>query len=164
MAQDNVSTVRHGVVGIVYEADRFLVIRRSMKVRAPGLLCFPGGHIESGESFEEAKAAANDASQSAKDVEKANPQITPQTMANIMLPRVMVMWFEAALDLSQWAAARRTDTRLFGKFGLRLHPFCHRTSATRSRRCLYAVCLSCLHRDLRSHSKRRCMKMPSFTL
>lgn len=54
MAQDNVSTVRHGVVGIVYEADRFLVIRRSMKVRAPGLLCFPGGHIESGESFEEA--------------------------------------------------------------------------------------------------------------
>lgn len=54
MAQDNVSTPRHGVVGVVYEANRFLVIRRSMKVRAPGLLCFPGGHIEPNESFEQA--------------------------------------------------------------------------------------------------------------
>ncbi len=54
MAQDNVSSVRHGVVGVVFEEGRFLVIRRSMKVRAPGLLCFPGGHIEANESFEEA--------------------------------------------------------------------------------------------------------------
>ncbi len=54
MAQDNVSSPRHGVVGVVYEANRFLVIRRSMKVRAPGLLCFPGGHIEVNESFEQA--------------------------------------------------------------------------------------------------------------
>ncbi|MDZ4852945.1 MAG: NUDIX domain-containing protein [Pirellulaceae bacterium] len=54
MAKDNVSSPRHGVVGVVYEANRFLVIRRSMKVRAPGLLCFPGGHIEAGESFEQA--------------------------------------------------------------------------------------------------------------
>lgn len=54
MAQDNVSSPRHGVVGVVYESNRFLVIRRSMKVRAPGLLCFPGGHIEAGETFEEA--------------------------------------------------------------------------------------------------------------
>lgn len=54
MAQDNVSTQRHGVVAVIFEADRFLVIRRSMTVRAPNLLCFPGGHIEPGESFEEA--------------------------------------------------------------------------------------------------------------
>jgi 8-oxo-dGTP pyrophosphatase MutT (NUDIX family) len=54
MAQDNVSSPRHGVVGVIYEEDRYLVIRRSMKVRAPGLLCFPGGHIEPNESFEEA--------------------------------------------------------------------------------------------------------------
>jgi len=52
MAQDNGLSPRHGVVGVVYEANRFLVIRRSMKVRAPGLLCFPGGHIELKESFE----------------------------------------------------------------------------------------------------------------
>jgi 8-oxo-dGTP diphosphatase len=54
MPQDNRSTARHGVVGVIHEASRFLVIRRSMKVRAPGLLCFPGGHIEPGETFEQA--------------------------------------------------------------------------------------------------------------
>ena len=54
MTHDNVSSPRHGVVGVLIESDRYLVIRRSMKVRAPGLLCFPGGHIEAGESFEEA--------------------------------------------------------------------------------------------------------------
>ena len=54
MALDSISSPRHGVVGVVFEADRFLVIRRSMKVRAPGLLCFPGGHIEPNESFEQA--------------------------------------------------------------------------------------------------------------
>jgi 8-oxo-dGTP diphosphatase len=54
MPQDNRSTTRHGVVGVIQEASQFLVIRRSMKVRAPGLLCFPGGHIEPGETFEQA--------------------------------------------------------------------------------------------------------------
>ncbi len=46
--------VRHGVVGVCFESDRYLVIRRSQLVRAPGLLCFPGGHIEANESFEQA--------------------------------------------------------------------------------------------------------------
>jgi len=45
---------RHAVVGIVHENDRFLVIRRSPLVRAPGLICFPGGGIEPGEDFETA--------------------------------------------------------------------------------------------------------------
>jgi len=48
------STTKHGVVGVIREAGLYLVIRRSMKVRAPGLLCFPGGHIEQGETFEQA--------------------------------------------------------------------------------------------------------------
>ena len=39
---------------MIREAGLYLVIRRSMKVRAPGLLCFPGGHIEQGETFEQA--------------------------------------------------------------------------------------------------------------
>jgi 8-oxo-dGTP diphosphatase len=54
MVNHTPSSPKHGVVGVIRENDRFLVIRRSMKVRAPGLLCFPGGHIEAGETFEEA--------------------------------------------------------------------------------------------------------------
>lgn len=45
---------RHGVVGVCVEDGRYLVIRRSQLVRAPGLLCFPGGHIEADETFDEA--------------------------------------------------------------------------------------------------------------
>ena len=45
---------RHAVVGVLYENKQFLVIRRSLKVRAPGLICFPGGGIEAGESLVEA--------------------------------------------------------------------------------------------------------------
>lgn len=45
---------RHGAVGIVVENNQFLVIRRSPFVRAPNMLCFPGGTIESGETPEQA--------------------------------------------------------------------------------------------------------------
>ncbi len=48
------ATSSHGVVGILCEQNRFLVIRRSAFVKAPDRICFPGGHIEEGESFEEA--------------------------------------------------------------------------------------------------------------
>jgi len=41
---------RRGVVVVVFRDDRLLVIRRSQHVRAPGMHCFPGGHIEPGES------------------------------------------------------------------------------------------------------------------
>jgi 8-oxo-dGTP diphosphatase len=40
----------HGAVAIIVEDQKFLVIRRSLKVRAPGLICFAGGTIETGES------------------------------------------------------------------------------------------------------------------
>lgn len=45
---------RHAVVGILYEDRHFLVIRRSQFVRAPGLICFPGGGIEPGEDVQTA--------------------------------------------------------------------------------------------------------------
>lgn len=41
---------RRGVVAVILCEGRFLVIRRSALVRAPGMLCFPGGSIEAGES------------------------------------------------------------------------------------------------------------------
>ena len=34
---------KRGVVGVIFRGDRLLVIRRSMTVAAPGLLCLPGG-------------------------------------------------------------------------------------------------------------------------
>jgi len=43
-----------GAVGVLIEEGRFLVIRRSQLVRAPGLICFPGGSIEPGEAADEA--------------------------------------------------------------------------------------------------------------
>jgi 8-oxo-dGTP pyrophosphatase MutT (NUDIX family) len=47
---------RRGAVAVVVRDGRFLVIRRSKTVKAPGAFCFPGGHIESGESEELALA------------------------------------------------------------------------------------------------------------
>ena len=41
---------REGVVAVIQQNERFLVIRRSAYVVAPGKLCFPGGGIEAGES------------------------------------------------------------------------------------------------------------------
>src|SRR4029434_5086139 len=43
------SSLRLGVVAVVRRGERFLVIRRSQHVRAPGMHCFPGGAIEAGE-------------------------------------------------------------------------------------------------------------------
>ncbi len=45
---------RHGVVAVIQEQSKLLVIRRSPFVRAPNLLCLPGGGIEQGENIEEA--------------------------------------------------------------------------------------------------------------
>jgi 8-oxo-dGTP diphosphatase len=45
---------RKGVIGIVIDRDRLLVIRRSKSVIAPGYYCFPGGGIETGETEPEA--------------------------------------------------------------------------------------------------------------
>jgi 8-oxo-dGTP pyrophosphatase MutT (NUDIX family) len=41
---------RYGVVAVILRDERFLVIRRSQQVAAPGKYCFPGGGIESGET------------------------------------------------------------------------------------------------------------------
>lgn len=46
---------RHGAIGVLLDdQSRFLVIRRSLTVRAPGRLCFPGGSVENGETHEQA--------------------------------------------------------------------------------------------------------------
>lgn len=45
---------KRGVVAVARRGGRFLAIRRSRAVAAPGRVCFPGGHVEPGE--EEAAA------------------------------------------------------------------------------------------------------------
>jgi len=48
------TTHRRGAVAVVVEQRRFLVIRRSRHVVAPGAYCFPGGGIEPGETDQQA--------------------------------------------------------------------------------------------------------------
>lgn len=38
------------MIGIVQRQERVLVVRRSQQVIAPGMVCFPGGGLEAGES------------------------------------------------------------------------------------------------------------------
>lgn len=45
---------RRGVVGVAIRQGKFLVIRRSEHVVAPGMYCFPGGGIEGDESESDA--------------------------------------------------------------------------------------------------------------
>ena len=45
---------RQGAVAVVVRDGRFLVIRRSAAVVAPGAYCFPGGGIQAGETEEQA--------------------------------------------------------------------------------------------------------------
>lgn len=41
--------MRRGAVAVIIEEGRWLAIRRSQLVSAPGAVCFPGGGIEQGE-------------------------------------------------------------------------------------------------------------------
>jgi 8-oxo-dGTP pyrophosphatase MutT (NUDIX family) len=47
-----IPSMRQGAVAVVVREGRFLVIRRSADVVAPGAYCFPGGGIEAGETEE----------------------------------------------------------------------------------------------------------------
>ncbi len=44
--------VRWGAVAVIVREGRFLIIKRSQHVIAPGMFCFPGGGIEPGETEE----------------------------------------------------------------------------------------------------------------
>jgi (d)CTP diphosphatase len=43
-----------GIIGIMQQGERLLVIQRAHTVKAPLSWCFPGGHIEDGETEPEA--------------------------------------------------------------------------------------------------------------
>lgn len=52
--RENRGAVRRGVVAVILRGQRFLIIRRAAEVVAPGMLCFPGGGMEPGETEEKA--------------------------------------------------------------------------------------------------------------
>lgn len=46
--------LRQAAVAVIIRDGKFLTIKRSATVRAPGKICFPGGGVEPGETVEEA--------------------------------------------------------------------------------------------------------------
>ena len=46
--------MQQAAIAIVNQGGKFLGIKRSQTVRAPGKICFPGGGLEPGETFEQA--------------------------------------------------------------------------------------------------------------
>lgn len=46
--------LRQAAVAVIQQDNKFLAIKRSQTVRAPGKICFPGGGVEEGETIEEA--------------------------------------------------------------------------------------------------------------
>lgn len=43
-------TVRRGAIGVLEADGRFLMVQRAPGVARPGTWCFPGGHVEPGET------------------------------------------------------------------------------------------------------------------
>lgn len=80
---DDPSALRRGVVAVILREERFLVIRRSQHVRAPGMHCFPGGAIEAGESEEQAlsRELAEELELDAQPVRKIWESVTPWNVA-----------------------------------------------------------------------------------
>lgn len=85
---------RQGVVAVVLRDERFLVIRRSQHVRAPGMHCFPGGAIEPGETEAQAlsRELAEELALSAQPVRRIWQSVTPW--------HVELAWWLAAIDES----------------------------------------------------------------
>lgn len=81
-----------GVVAIVARESKLLVIERSQLVRAPGMLCFPGGAIEQGES--ESKAVERELLEEltlpARAVRELWSSVTPWNVA--------LSWWLAAVE------------------------------------------------------------------
>ena len=85
--------IRRGVVAVVSQTGRLLVIRRSAHVVAPRAICFPGGAIEAGES----EAAAL--------VREVQEELGAEILPLRRLWRSVTPW---NVDLAWWSA--RLDT------------------------------------------------------
>jgi 8-oxo-dGTP pyrophosphatase MutT (NUDIX family) len=84
-----------GVVAVVLRDGKFLIIRRSQHVRAPGMFCFPGGGMEAGESEEQAVIR--------EFAEELGAVIAPQRRlwTSLTVTNVQLAWWLASLDDGQ---------------------------------------------------------------
>ena len=87
-------TPRRGAVAVVVREARFLVIKRSTQVVAPGAFCFPGGGIEADESEERALVR--------EFQEELGATIRPvrRVWTSITRWQVQLAWWLGALDQS----------------------------------------------------------------
>ncbi len=84
--------LRQGAVGVIVRQGKFLVIRRSQSVVAPGMICFPGGGLEGSES--EAAALVRELQEelgvTVRPLRRVWHSITPW--------RVELFWWQASLS------------------------------------------------------------------
>jgi 8-oxo-dGTP diphosphatase len=82
---------RQGVVAVIMRDSRYLVIRRSQHVRAPGAYCFPGGGVEAGEAEPEALR------RELKEELSATARIHERLWQNSTPSGVELSWYAASL-------------------------------------------------------------------
>ena len=92
MSASQPEIARYGVAVVVVRDGRFLIIRRSQTVLAPGMYCFPGGGIEPGETEEEAVVREMQ--------EELGITVTPRRLVwrCVTRWRVALAWWVAELD------------------------------------------------------------------
>lgn len=100
-----------GVVAVIIRDERFLVIRRSEFVRAPGMHCFPGGAIEAGESEAEAvrREAAEELSLAAVPRRLLWRSVTPWNVA--------LAWWLTEIDAGALPRANPLEVEWFDWLG-----------------------------------------------
>ncbi len=83
---------RRGVVGVVQRQGLLLAVQRSALVVAPGAWCFPGGHVEPGESEESALAREflEELSVAVRPLRRIWQSVTPWEVA--------LAWWTVSLD------------------------------------------------------------------
>ena len=98
---------KRGVVAVIVRGERFLVIRRSQFVRAPGMFCFPGGGIEPGETEEEAVAREllEELAITARPVRRLTESVTPW--------QVHLAWWLAEIDADAAIIAQPHEVESF---------------------------------------------------
>jgi mutator protein MutT len=84
--------VRHGVIAVVPRQGRLLVIRRAPQIVAGGMLCFPGGGIEQGETEENALVRELD-----EELGVAVAPVRP-LWKSVTAWRVALTWWLAQID------------------------------------------------------------------